>query len=264
MANRDVLSLISAYKREEIRSLKKGTSVDELAAQAAMRNPARGFADRLKQVAHQSPAIIAEIKKASPSKNVIREHFDPIEIAKQYIEGGATCLSVLTDGPSFQGSVEIFQDVRRVSDLPMLRKDFILDPIQVLESRAIGADAILVIMAMLDDQNAEDIMLRARNWGMDVLVETHSADEITRALDIGAQIIGINNRNLRTFETSLNSFPDLAALIPPNMPIIAESGISNRENIEFLTRHGATGFLIGESLMRSANIELRVRQFSGV
>ena len=210
------------------------------------------------------PAIIAEIKKASPSKSIIRHDFDPVSIAQNYASGGAACLSVLTDTPSFQGSIEIFRNVRRISKLPMLRKDFILDPIQVVQSRAIGADAILVIMAMLDDAVAKDIIRLANSLGMDVLVETHTVEEVQRALSLEAALIGVNNRNLKTFETSLANFGNLAAMVPAKIPLIAESGISSREDIEFLTGLGATGFLIGENLMRRSNIEIATRQFSAL
>ncbi|RKQ71196.1 indole-3-glycerol phosphate synthase [Litorimonas taeanensis] len=259
----DILKAIAAYKREEVRELKRTTSIDRLTSIARFQKPALGFADHLKKISRLRPAIIAEVKKASPSKSVIRHDFDPVAIAEGYAEGGAACLSVLTDGPSFQGSVEIFKSVRRVSKLPMLRKDFILDPIQVLESRGMGADAILVIMAMLDDRAVRQIMFLADELGMDVLVETHTAEEIQRALNVGARIIGINNRNLKTFETTLDNFDKLSSLVPATMPLIAESGISSRGDIQFLTRLGATGFLIGESLMRRENVEIGARYLSG-
>lgn len=258
----NILEAIAAYKRDEVRELKRTISNDCLASLAASQNPALGFADHLKTISRLRPAIIAEVKKASPSKNVIRHDFDPIAIAEGYADGGAACLSVLTDGPSFQGSVDIFKSVRRISKLPMLRKDFILDPIQVLESRAMGADAILAIMAMLDDRVARQIISLADGMGMDVLVETHTADEIQRALNVGAKIVGINNRNLKTFETTSDSFDKLSSLVPATMPLIAESGISSRDDIQFLTELGATGFLIGESLMRCENVEIGTRKLS--
>lgn len=260
----NVLDSIAAYKRDEILEIKKTTTIARLLSETKSISPALSFADHLLKIARARPAIIAEVKKASPSKSIIRPDFHPVSIAQSYTNGGAACLSVLTDAPSFHGSIDIFKDIRRISKLPILRKDFILDPIQVVESRVIGADAILVIMAMLDDPLAKDILTMAKGLGMDVLVETHTAEEVQRAVGIGATLIGINNRNLKTFETSLNNFGSLSSLVSANLPLIAESGISNRHDIEFLTGLGAKGFLIGESLMRCPNIEIGTRQLSGI
>ncbi len=198
--------------------------------------------------------MIAEIKKASPSKGLIREDFDPVAITKAYEDGGAACLSVLTDGPGFQGSNEIFAQVRKTTSLPLLRKDFMLSPIQIVESRAMGADCVLIILAMIDDDTAVNLMKEATTLGMDALVETHDANEVDRAIALDATLIGINNRDLRTFETSLDTFGALSDRLPENALRVAESGIYTAEDIAKLKGQGAQAYLVGESLMRQDDV----------
>ena len=248
----DILAKIAAYKADEVEALRDDISIEELREIARDQAPARGFTKAIQTAPH--PALICEIKKASPSKGVIREDFDPVAIAKAYEAGGAVCLSVLTDGPSFQGSIKIFKAVHAATDLPLLRKDFMLDPIQITESRAMGADAILVILAMVDDDTARALMEEAASLGMDALVETHDEDELGRAVTLGATLIGINNRDLRSFETSLDTFGQLASNAPKDATLIAESGIFTRGDIDRLAQDGAQGYLIGESLMRQADV----------
>ncbi len=251
----DVLKKIAAYKATEVAALKSKISHAELRAIAKAQTAPLGFMDAIKRISRDRPALITEIKKASPSKGVIRQDFNPVEIAKSYALGHASCLSVLTDGPSFQGSEAIFRAVREAVSLPLLRKDFMLDPIQITESRAMGADCVLVIMAMLKDHQARALIQEAEHHGMDVLVETHDKHELERALNLGAKFIGINNRNLRTFETTLKTFEDLAKFVPNPVTLIAESGIFTATDIVHLTAYGAKGFLIGESLMRQDAIQ---------
>lgn len=258
----DVLKKIAAYKADEVEALKSKTSLTELRRQAEGQPPSRGFLDALKRTAPHSPALIAEVKKASPSKGIIRDDFDPASIAINYRDGGAACLSVLTDSPGFQGSAEIFDRVRRSVSLPLLRKDFMLDPIQIAECRAMGADAVLVILAMIDDDAACALIDEAQRHNLDVLVETHDQEELDRALALGAPLIGINNRNLRTFETTLKTFEKLGPGLPLGITVIAESGIFTAEDIVHLTGFGADGFLIGESLMRQNDILIATRRLS--
>ncbi len=253
----DILAQIAAYKVGEVAALQDDISIEELREIARDQVPAHGFAQAIQ--AASGPALICEIKKASPSKGVIREDFDPVAIAKAYEAGGAACLSVLTDGPSFMGSETVFKQVRKETALPLLRKDFMLDPIQITESRAIGADAILVILAMVDDRVARALMEEAAALGMDALVETHDETELSRAIALGAKLIGINNRDLRTFETSLDTFGQLASNAPKDATLIAESGIFTRDDIDCLAKDGAQGFLIGESLMRQDDVAGAVR-----
>jgi len=256
----DVLKKIAAYKADEVAALKDRYTEADLLDMAAAQPKPRGFQAAIKTAAQDRHAIIAEVKKASPSKGLIRADFEPVEIANSYHRGGAACLSVLTDGPGFQGSNEIFTDIRQSCSLPMLRKDFMIDPAQIIESRALGADCILIIMAMIDDALAKDLYGIATELGMDALIETHSADEVERGLKLGGSLIGVNNRDLRTFETSLDNFSKLAANIPQDATLIAESGIFTPADIERLTDEGAHGFLIGESLMRQGDIEHALQQ----
>lgn len=250
----DILQKIATYKREEVARLKEAISLDILENLASKQNKPRGFLSALQTTVKHGPALIAEIKKASPSKGLIRADFRPIEFAKAYAAGGATCLSVLTDGPSFQGKMEYMEQARAACALPVLRKDFMVDTYQVTESRAHGADAILIIMAMINDTLAKALLKEATRLGMDALVETHDVDEMRRAIKIGATMIGVNNRNLKTFETSLDTFTQMAPHAPNQAFLVAESGIFTSDHILHQTRHGAQAFLVGESLMRQEDV----------
>lgn len=254
----DVLLKIAAYKADEVAALYDDISLEDLRAAARDQPPARGFTQALRDAS--APAIIAEVKKASPSKGLIRADFDPVAITKAYEAGGAACLSVLTDGPGFMGSNEIFAQVRKATTLPLLRKDFMLDPIQITESRAMGADCILIIMAMIEDDTARALMEEAAILGMDALVETHDARELDRAIILGARLIGINNRDLRTFETSLKTFETLAPKAPQEAILVAESGIFTPEDIKHLASQGAQAYLVGESLMRQEDVARALTQ----
>lgn len=256
----DVLERILTYKREEVAAAKRLQSLAEVEALARAQVPPRGFAAAIgRQSARGRPALIAEIKKASPSKGLIRADFDPAGLARAYQDGGATCLSVLTDGPSFQGADAYLADARRAADLPALRKDFLVDPWQVAQSRALGADAILVILAACNDALADELCAAAAAHGMDVLVECHDEDEMARAARLPAMLVGVNNRSLRTFETRLETTERLAPLLPPGRTLVAESGIDGPAAIARLTRAGAAAFLVGESLMRQADVAAATR-----
>lgn len=255
----DVLKKIAAYKADEVAALKSRTTIEALRETAAALPRPRGFEAAIKSAS--GPALICEVKKASPSKGVIREDFDPVAIANAYEAGGATCMSVLTDGPGFQGSNDIFAQVRSATSLPLLRKDFLLEPIQVAESAAMGADCILIIMGMIDDETAKALLLEAIFLGMDALIETHDESELERAIKLGGSMIGINNRDLRTFDTTLDTFTRLAPKAPSDCTLIAESGIFTREDILRLAEHGAQGYLIGESLMRQYDVAAAVHSF---
>lgn len=245
----DILAKIATYKVDEVAKIDRAAVEDALSKSP----PPRPFENALRQA--NQPALICEVKKASPSKGIIRDDFDPSDIARAYESGGATCLSVLTDGPGFMGSIDIFKTVRATTYLPLLRKDFMIDPLQVREARAIGADAILVILAMTDDSVSKRLIEEAQTLGMDVLVETHDASEMERAIGLGASLIGINNRDLRTFETTLETFDTLAPQAPESALLVAESGIFTRVDIDRLSHSGAQAYLIGESLMRQADVE---------
>lgn len=259
----DVLMKIAAYKADEVKELKSRTTIEKLRAHGAKLPPPRGFSDALRRAAQLGPALIAEVKKASPSKGLIRADFDPVNIALSYEVGGAVCLSVLTDGPGFQGSNAIFNQVRRATPLPLLRKDFMIEPIQIAESRALGADCVLIIMGMIDDKMVKSLFREANRLGMDALFETHDAVEMERAVTLGAKFIGINNRNLRTFETSLNTFTLLAPQAPKGTFLVAESGIFTSEDVLSLTEKGAQAFLVGESLMRQDDVAIATQQLIG-
>lgn len=257
----DVLSKIAAYKREDVAARKLQFSLSDIEARAALATAPRGFRQALiqKEQATQRPALIAEIKKASPSKGLIRPDFDPPVLARAYQAGGAACLSVLTDGPSFMGDDTYLLAAREAVTLPCLRKDFLVDPWQVAESRALGADCILIIMAMIDDSLAAELLSEADRFGMDALIETHDESEMARASalvgDRNDALIGINNRSLRTFEVDLNTTSHLARLSPPKALLVAESGIFSPQDVSAVAQANSRAILVGESLMRQADVE---------
>lgn len=258
----NVLERIVAYKREEVAARKVAKTIDALRLESDELPLAFGFEAALRDCVGK-PALIAEIKKASPSKGLIRADFDPPALARAYAAGGATCLSVLTDGPSFQGDDAYLKAVKAVSPLPVLRKDFLIDPWQVLESRALGADAILIIMAVADDALAHDLLAEAHAWGLDALVEVHDEAELERALRLDAKLIGVNNRSLVTFETDLNVTERLAQRVPGDVLLVSESGIFTHDDVVRLQRTGARAFLVGESLMRQDDVEAATRSLLG-
>ena len=247
----DVLVKILARKHEEIGERLEQTSLEDLKRQISTASPVRGFIDSIKKKLSQGEtAVIAEVKKASPSKGLLREHFNPAEIALSYEMAGAACLSVLTDKDFFQGAEAYLKEARAACGLPVIRKDFIVDRYQVYEARAIGADCILLIVAALDDATLADLYQLAGELGMDVLVEVHDAEELQRALRLNLDLVGINNRNLRTFETSLKTTVDLLKSIPDNIIVVSESGLHKPEDITMLKEHQVHTFLIGEAFMR--------------
>ena len=260
----DILQKILARKCEEVAERSRHVSIEALHEQAARADAPRGFIAALRQrVAEGQAAVIAEVKKASPSKGLLRADFDPAAIARSYVRGGAACLSVLTDVDFFQGADAYLQQARAACTLPVLRKDFTLDPYQVVEARALGADCILLIVAALDDETLAQLLDLAHGLGMDVLVEVHDGEELERALRLPAPMIGINNRNLRTFETRLDTTLELLERIPADRLVVTESGIHTPEDVVLMRRHQVHAFLVGEAFMRAEEPGERLAELFG-
>jgi indole-3-glycerol phosphate synthase len=256
-----ILQKILEHKVEEVKAAKLRRPLEELQAIIADRPPTRGFIRALRDKAATGTAIIAEVKKGSPSKGIICEDFNPVDIARTYEAGGAACLSILTDEKFFFGHLDFLTQVAEAVPLPLLRKDFLIDSFQLYEARACGADAILLIVAALSKEALKDLALEADELGLDVLMEVHDEAELCTALDVGVELIGVNNRNLNTFHTDIGVTERLLPLIPNDRFVVSESGIKSREDIERLLKAGARGFLIGESLMCEKDIRTKLASF---
>jgi len=259
----NILDRILETKRAEVAAKKATTSLASLEAMISRRDTPRGFRKALDKKARGGPALIAEVKKASPSKGVIREDFDPSAHALAYLKGGAACLSVLTDEQYFQGDDAYLALIHDTVPLPLLRKDFMIDPWQAHESRALGADAILIIVAALDDTRMDEIEAAAMDCGLDVLVEVHDEKELDRALKLKSRLIGVNNRDLRDFTVSFDRTYELVSKAPKDCTFVAESGLSSRADLDAMRAHGVNCFLVGESLMRAENIASATRELLG-
>ncbi|MBC7131757.1 MAG: indole-3-glycerol phosphate synthase TrpC [Roseovarius sp.] len=259
MSTPTILEKIKAYKLEEIETARAEHPIEELEALAREAPTVRPFAEALIAASKTGYGLIAEIKKASPSKGLIRADFDPAALAQAYEEGGAACLSVLTDGPSFQGAPEYLTEARKACELPVLRKDFLYDPYQVTEARVWGADCILIIMATVSDAQAAELEAAAGEWGMDALIEVHNREELDRAAALSSTLIGINNRDLATFETSLDTTRSLSKFVPPDRVIVSESGLATPDDLAEMARYGARAFLVGETLMRADDVAAATR-----